>query len=600
MSDFNTYGFSKELLRGIEELGFEKPTPIQEKAIPYLMESTSDLIGQAQTGTGKTAAFGLPIIQKSDLESKKVQTLILCPTRELCIQLSKDLQNFSKYIKGFKVVPIYGGASIDTQLRELRKKPQVVVGTPGRTLDMIKRRKLIINDVKWLVLDEADEMLSMGFKDELDGILENTPEDKQTLLFSATMPHEIKRIIGTYMHEPFEIKVGKVNKGADNVEHYFYMVNARDRFEALKRIADANPNIYGIVFCRTRAETKDVAEKLIEQKYNADALHGDMSQFMRDQVMNRFRTKHLQILVATDVAARGLDVDDLTHIINYNLPDSLDIYIHRSGRTGRAGKKGVSVTIVHSREQHKIRLLEKKVGKKIERRMVPGGNEICEKQLYKLIDKIGNVEVDEDMIAKYLPTIYEKFESLSKEELIKHFVSIEFNYFLDKYKKARDLNTIKSSGGRDRGRDRGRGRDGGRDRGRDGGRDRGRDGGRDRGRDGGKNFQNRDGVDFAQVRIDVGSSGGMRPAMVLELINTQLKKKNVEIGRIDIRRDHTKVEIDKKYEKELLSALKNADFKGGSSRQSDSSNRKRSNIEYDRDKPKRKKRRSTRKKIIQD
>ena len=321
---------------------------------------------------------------------------------------------------------------------------------------------------------------------------------------------------------------------------------------------------------------------------------------MRDQVMNRFRTKHLQILVATDVAARGLDVDDLTHIINYNLPDSLDIYIHRSGRTGRAGKKGVSVTIVHSREQHKIRLLEKKVGKKIERRMVPGGNEICEKQLYKLIDKIGNVEVDEDMIAKYLPTIYEKFESLSKEELIKHFVSIEFNYFLDKYKKARDLNTIKSSGGRDRGRDRGRGRDGGRDRGRDGGRDRGRDGGRDRGRDGGKNFQNRDGVDFAQVRIDVGSSGGMRPAMVLELINTQLKKKNVEIGRIDIRRDHTKVEIDKKYEKELLSALKNADFKGGSSRQSDSSNRKRSNIEYDRDKPKRKKRRSTRKKIIQD
>lgn len=539
MSDFMSYGLKPEILRAIEKLGFVTPTPIQMEAIPYLLTSTTDLIGQAQTGTGKTAAFGLPIINNTDMTQKSIQTLILCPTRELCIQITRDLQSFSEFIKGFKVTSVYGGANMDTQIRELKKKPHIVVGTPGRVLDMIKRKNLVISNVRWLVLDEADEMLSMGFKDELDSILENTPEEKQTLLFSATMPPEIKRIIGTYMNEPQEIKVGKVNKGADNVAHYYYLVSAKDRFEALKRIADVNPDIYGIVFCRTRTETKEVAEKLIEQKYNADALHGDLSQFMRDQVMNRFRSKHLQILVATDVAARGLDVDDLTHIINYNLPDDLDVYIHRSGRTGRAGKTGVSLTIVHSREVHKVRHMEAKVGKPILRKMVPDGQEICEQQLFHLIDKIEKVEVNESRIAKYLPGIMEKLQRIDKEELIKQFVSIEFNYFLSKYQNARDLNLISDRSERS-----------------------------SRSREGRK-LPSVEGIEFASVRINIGSDSGMKPGMVLDLINAQLKRKNVEIGRIEIRKDYTNVEIDRRFEKELLAAFQKSKFKGnvkGSSR----------------------------------
>jgi len=423
MITFKETGLNQDILKALDELGFENPTPIQEKTIPHLLSEEQDLIGFAQTGTGKTAAFGLPVIQKIDTDSKKTQAIILSPTRELCVQIAKDLDNYSKYTKGLSVAAVYGGASIDQQVRSLNKGAQIVVGTPGRTLDLIKRKKLKLSTVRFLILDEADEMLTMGFKDDLDAILEGTPDDKQTLLFSATMPKEIAAIAKKYMKDAIEISAGKKNIGAENVNHVYYMVNARDRYLALKRIADINPKIYGIVFCRTRRETKEVAEKLMADGYNADALHGDLSQAQRDYVMNRFRVKNLQLLVATDVAARGLDVTDLSHIINYNLPDDLEVYIHRSGRTGRAGKKGVCLTIIHSRETGKIKMIQKKVGKPFEHAPVPSGKEICGKQLYNLIDKIEKIEVDNSQIDQFLPEIYKKLEWLSREDLIKHFVS---------------------------------------------------------------------------------------------------------------------------------------------------------------------------------
>ena len=351
---FEEMDLNESILKAAKELGFHEPTPVQEKVIPRILKDKQDIIALAQTGTGKTAAFGLPLIQQADINNKSIQSLVLCPTRELCIQISSDLKKYSKYIEDFRVIPVYGGASIDTQIRSLKKGGQIVVGTPGRVLDLIGRKILKVNNIEWLVLDEADEMLNMGFKEELDKILKGTPEGKQTLLFSATMPKEIRRITNQYMHQPEEISVGTKNAGAENVKHEYFVAHAKNRYEALKRIADMNPDIYGIVFCRTRQETKDVANKFMNDGYNADALHGDLSQSQRDYVMNRFRNKHLQMLVATDVAARGLDVNNLTHIINYNLPDDLDAYIHRSGRTGRAGKSGISISIIHTREFGRI------------------------------------------------------------------------------------------------------------------------------------------------------------------------------------------------------------------------------------------------------
>lgn len=339
MQLFENYGLSKEILKAIKELGYINPTPIQAKTIPHLLNSDRDLVGLAQTGTGKTAAFGLPILNQIDYQNKITQSIILSPTRELCVQIAKDMQNYAKYLPEIRITAVYGGASIENQIKDLRKGSQVVVGTPGRVLDLINRKVLKINQISFLVLDEADEMLNMGFKEDIDAILETTPIEKQTLLFSATMPPEIMKIASLYMHDPLEISVGTKNSGAENVEHFYYQVNAKNRYLALKRIADINPDIYGIVFCRTRAETQEVADKLIQDGYNADALHGDLSQAQRDHVMHRFRSGNLQLLVATDVAARGLDVNDLSHIINYNLPDEREIYIHRTGRTGRAGKK---------------------------------------------------------------------------------------------------------------------------------------------------------------------------------------------------------------------------------------------------------------------
>ena len=437
---FLNFSLKKELIKSINELGFHNPTPIQSKVIPHLMSSKQDLIASAQTGTGKTAAFGLPLLHLTNIKDTNVQTLILCPTRELCIQITNDLMSYSKYLKKINILSVYGGVKIEKQIKSLKKGPQIVVGTPGRTNDLIRRKKLIIGNIDRLILDEADEMLSMGFKEDLEAIIQQTPKEKQILLFSATMTPKVVGVTKKYMKKSLEIAVARVNRAADNVEHIFYVVKPRDRYEVVKRIADMNPDIYGIVFCRTRRETKDIAIKLMNDHYNADTIHGDLSQSERDDVMRRFRKGQLQILVATDVAARGLDVEDLTHIINYNLPDDDEIYIHRSGRTGRAGKKGVSIAIIHGRNMRKLKDIERTSGISFKKKDVPNGLDICKKRLYALIDKIEKVDVNEEQIEPFLPYIFEKLNWLDREKLIKHFVSTEFNRYLSYYKDSKDIN----------------------------------------------------------------------------------------------------------------------------------------------------------------
>ncbi|MBL7888707.1 MAG: DEAD/DEAH box helicase [Bacteroidia bacterium] len=447
MNKFEALGLDNAIVKAVTELGFESPTPIQEKTIPALLNADTDLVALAQTGTGKTAGFGLPLISKIDFTSRDTQALIMCPTRELCMQITRDLQNYTKYINGAHIVAIYGGASIDNQTRDIKRGAQIVVATPGRMVDMIDRRRVNLSSVKIAVLDEADEMLNMGFKEDLDTILSQTPEEKNTWLFSATMPDEVLRISKNYMENPVEITAGVKNQGNDNIEHIYYVVQARDKYAALKRIADSNPDIFAIVFCRTRIETQEIAESLIKDGYGADSLHGDLSQAQRDQVMKRYRSRSLQMLVATDVAARGIDVNDVTHVINYNLPDEIENYTHRSGRTARAGKKGVSICIINMKEVGKIRIIERIIKKKFIQGTIPTGFEACEKQLFSLVSKIHNVEVNEAAIEAYMPKIYDELKDLSKEDIIKRFVSTEFNRFLDYYKNAPDLN---ASVGRER------------------------------------------------------------------------------------------------------------------------------------------------------
>lgn len=542
MKTFEEIGLDFEINKAIKDLGFEKPTPIQLQVIPNLLTSDRDLIALAQTGTGKTAAFGLPLIQKIDTSSNKTQVLVLCPTRELCIQITKDITAYSKYTKGLRVSAVYGGSSIDTQIRALKKGAQIVVGTPGRALDLIKRKRLIVSDIRWLVMDEADEMLTMGFKEDLDAILAGTPEDKQNLLFSATMPQDIRSITKKYMENPIQITAGKMNTGAENVKHEFYMVHANDRYEALKRIADINPDIYGIVFCRTRVETKEIADKLIHDGYNADALHGDLSQSQRDAVMKRFREKHLQLLVATDVAARGLDVNDLSHIINYKLPDEQGLYIHRSGRTGRAGKSGVSISIVHSRAGNKIKNLERLVGKKFEQKMVPIGREICEKRLFNLIDKLEQVEVDEKQIQPFLPDIFEKISNLDRDDIIKKFVWVEFNRFLEYYKNSADLNLRFQN--ENRGRDKNKGNNG-----------------KERSKDKKSNSRRRD-TEFSRFYINLGSSQDISAQRLMGIINEKLRSRSIRIGKIEIMKKFSFVEIDSEYKDKVLKVFDGANFHG--------------------------------------
>jgi ATP-dependent RNA helicase DeaD len=528
MDSFNETGLKPEIIAAITDMGFEKPTPIQAKSIPQLLSSDRDIIALAQTGTGKTAAFGLPAVHLTEVTDRSTQTIILCPTRELCLQIAKDLNKFAAKIKGLSVLAVYGGTSIDTQIRALRKGAQIVVGTPGRTKDLINRRRLNLENVERVVLDEADEMLTMGFKDDLDAILEATPSDKTTLLFSATMSREVLRISQNYMEDPIEIKVAKMNIGATNVRHIYHQVQARDRYEVIKRIADMNPDIYAIIFCRTRRETMEVANKLMYDGYSADVLNGDLSQGQLDEVMQKFRKKQIQILVATDVAARGLDVDELTHVINYNLPDDPEVYVHRSGRTGRAGKSGISIAVIHSRETNKLRDIDRKSGIRFTKEPVPSGLDICKTQLMTLIDKVKAVNVDEKTIEQFLPAIYEKLEDLDREELIKHFVSIEFNRFLNYYKNARDIN-IADRGDR---RNERRSRD-------------------DRRR-----------TPYTRLFINVGASNRLDPGRLIGLINQGLDSGNAGIGKIEILRNFSFFEIEEGIENDLIDALKGRNFEG--------------------------------------
>ena len=447
MNKFEQLGLSESLQRAIIDLGFENPTEVQEKAIPMLLEKDTDLVALAQTGTGKTAAFGFPLIQKIDANNRNTQALILSPTRELCLQITNEMKNYSKYEKGINVVAIYGGASITEQARDIKRGAQVIVATPGRMQDMINRGLVNISQINYCVLDEADEMLNMGFYEDIVNILSTTPDEKSTWLFSATMPAEVSRIAKQFMHDPVEITVGAKNSGSATVSHEFYLVNARDRYEALKRLADANPDIFSVVFCRTKRDTQAVAEKLIEDGYSAAALHGDLSQAQRDGVMKSFRGRQIQMLVATDVAARGIDVDNITHVVNYQLPDEIETYNHRSGRTGRAGKLGTSIVIVTKSELRKISSIERIIKQKFEEKTIPSGIEICEIQLLHLANKIKDTEVDHE-IDNYLPAINQVLDGLSKEELIKKMVSVEFNRFIAYYKKNRDISN--QSSGSDR------------------------------------------------------------------------------------------------------------------------------------------------------
>lgn len=527
MNSFEKMGLSTELLNAIKEMGFEKPTPIQEKVIPFLLKTPNDLVALAQTGTGKTAAFGLPILHYIDIQNTGTQALILSPTRELCLQISEELKNFARYMKRLNIVSVYGGADMSRQIKALQRGAQIIVATPGRMNDLLnKQRRIDLSGLQVVVLDEADEMLNMGFKEDLDAILDRTPDTKVTLLFSATMPQDVQRIASNYMEQPQEITVGTRNAGVEAVDHVCYSVRSHDRYNALKRIVDYHPEIYGIIFCRTRVETKEVAAKLIQDGYNADALHGELSQPQRETVMHKFRIKNLQMLVATDVAARGLDVKDITHIINYNLPDENDVYTHRSGRTGRAGQRGVSIAIVNLREKHKIRMIESRLKRKFEQKRVPTGTEICEKQLFNLVDKMEKIEINHKEIDKFLPAVSEKLAWLSRDELIKHFVSLEFNRLLDYYKDAKDLNPPEEDRGRRSRSDRG-----------------------DNKRGDNKRSEGRKPTEagFTRFHINLGYKDSLTPRDLIGLINRCTHKRHMEIGKIELMNSSSFFEVDQKY-----------------------------------------------------
>ena len=503
---FKELNLKDDILSAIEELGYVQPMPVQEKTIPFMLEQTADLVALAQTGTGKTAAFGLPVLNMIDATRKQVQALVLAPTRELCIQIANDLKGYSKNMRGMRIVPVYGGEDIRTQLRQLDTPPQIIVATPGRLIDLIERGKIELGAINFLVLDEADEMLNMGFKEDIETILERTPDTRRTMLFSATMPKEIANIAKRYMKNFEEITVGTKNSGSENVEHIYYVSQAKQRYLVLKRIVDLNPDIYGIVFCRTRQETKEVADHLMHDGYNADALHGDLSQAQRDNVMQKFRIRNIQLLVATDVAARGLDVSDLTHVINYNLPDDVEVYTHRSGRTGRANKKGVSVSIIHSKERFKIKDIERMLKKSFEQQQIPNGLEVCKKQLFFMIDRMQNVDVNEEQIEPYIPQIMKQLSDLSKEEILKRFVSLEFNRFLEYYKDAQDLNYHE----RERG-------------------ERGERG--DRGERGERGAKSGNRV---RLKMNIGEREGVDPKRFLGIINDVTGDKSISIGAIEV------------------------------------------------------------------
>lgn len=532
MNPFINLGIRHDIVNAISELGFENPTPIQEQSIPVLLTGSNDFVGLAQTGTGKTAAFGLPLLELLDFEENHPQALVLCPTRELCLQITNDIKNYAKHMNNVNVVAVYGGASIQDQLRQIKRGVQIVVATPGRMLDIINRKAINFSQVKFVVLDEADEMLNMGFQEDIDSILSTTPDEKKTWLFSATMPSEVRRIAKKYMTDPFELTMGEKNTGNVNIDHEYYVVRARDKYAAFKRIVDNNPEIFGIVFCRTKIETQEIAESLMKDGYNADSLHGDLSQQQRDKVMKRYRERSLQLLIATDVAARGIDVNDVTHVINYSLPDEIENYTHRSGRTARAGKTGVSIAIINSKELGKIRQIERTIGKKFIKAEIPTGFDVCEKQLFSLLHKVHNVTVNEEQIEQYIPRIMDEFKDLDKEQVIKRFASLEFNRFLDYYQNAPDLNAPAD------------------DRSRDG--ERGERGMRD---SGGKS-------EYTRLFINLGSVDEFNRGDLLGYICNNSKISGRTVGKIDVKGVYSFFEVSNGDVDQVVNNFKGVEFKG--------------------------------------
>ena len=522
MKSFETLGLAPGLVQSVQLLGFETPTPIQEKAIPVLLKGTRDFVGLAQTGTGKTAAFGLPLLELIDDKSKDTQALVLAPTRELGMQITSDLETFTEKYKPFNIVAVYGGASIGEQIRKVKRGAQIIVATPGRLIDLIERKAINLSTVKYVVLDEADEMLNMGFKEDIDKILSFTPEEKNTWLFSATMPREVRAIMKNYMSDPFELTVGEQHVGNVNIEHRYVMVQEREKYPALKRILDFTPDIFGLIFCRTRIDTQRVAEMLIKDGYNADSLHGDLTQQQRDRVMMKFRDKTLQILVATDVAARGIDVEDITHVIHLNMPDEMEFYTHRSGRTARAGKKGISIALVSRQELGKVKQIEKSMKSPVKRMMVPTGPEVCQKQLLGLMHKVREVKVNESEIEAFLPAVYEELNDLTKQDLIKRFASIEFNRFLDYYRNAPDLNVEQRRS----------------------------EGGSDRYGSGARFF------------INLGLMDGLDKSKMLELIDEYSGLEKKDIGKIDIKGAYSFFEVEKELTDKVVRGFNGVEYKG--------------------------------------
>ena len=540
MKTFEELGVSAEIRRAIEEMGYENPMPVQEEVIPYLLGEGNDVVALAQTGTGKTAAFGLPLIQKTDVKNRVPQALILCPTRELCLQIAGDLNDYSKYIDGLKVLPVYGGSSIESQIRMLKAGVHIIVATPGRLIDLMERGVAKLDNIINVVMDEADEMLNMGFTESIDAILEKVPQDRNTLMFSATMSAEISRIAKQYLKDAKEITIGVKNEGTKNVNHIAYMVHAKDKYNALKRIADYYPQIYGIIFCRTRKETQEIADKLIQDGYNADSLHGELSQAQRDLVMAKFRQRHLQLLVATDVAARGLDVNDLTHVINYGLPEDVEVYTHRSGRTGRAGKTGISIAIMNLREKGRMREIERIINKKFTLGAMPSGKEICEQQLIKVIDDIEKVKVNEEEIETFLPGIYRKWEWLSKEDLIKRVVSMEFNRFLEYYSNAPEIETPGVKEQREADKENKR---------------------KNHGTDKEKTSRKAE-KGFARLFLNMGKTDGFFATQIIDLINRNTKNMRVNVGRIDLMQNFSFFEVAEEQAKDVIRALNKVNYKG--------------------------------------
>ena len=540
MKTFEELGVSEEIRRAIEELGFENPMPVQEEVIPYLLGNKNDVIALAQTGTGKTAAYGLPLLQKTDASRKDTQAVILSPTRELCLQIADDLNSFAKYIDGMHIAAVYGGTDIGSQIRTLKHGVQIIVATPGRLLDLINRGVAQLDQVNNVVLDEADEMLNMGFSESINAIFESVPEDRNTLLFSATMSKEIEKIALNYLHDHKEIVVGSRNEGAEHVNHIYYLVNAKDKYLALKRIVDYYPRIFAIIFCRTKLETQDIADKLIKDGYNAEALHGDLSQQQRDLTMQKFRQHTVQFLVATDVAARGLDVDDLTHVINYGLPDDIESYTHRSGRTGRAGKKGTSISIIHTREKFKVRQIEKQIGKDFVDGTLPSPEEICKKQLFKTMDDIMKTDVDEEQIAPYMEEINRQFDYIDKEDIIKKMVTITFGKFLDYYKNAPEI--VKPESGRGKRGSEGRGSEG-------------------RGRVSNGRRKHEAEAGFKRLFINLGKADGFYPGEIMQYLNKHVQGRQ-EVGHIDLLNKFAYIEVPEQDAKKVMKALNGTEYKG--------------------------------------